>query len=660
MRRGCPKVTSPRRRLRRLRKVNSNVTLSRRGIRNISAQRMICAPDQNTMEGLRRLLQNKDINRLNAWNDELAHGSINCDDAKYLITYACDPTGNISRDLLDVVLRILDKFTGRLESTLVLRLIGVVGVQRVVAPRINRHRKLKRLPRQVQITLLRWFVNRLLYFEGIIDRLVSLLPILYQLLSFEYLRNYIAQLIIVATVAPPIPPRWKAWHTRIITSAVRNYGDLPSMQLAAVLTAVYPCEVDIAHTPVRAIQWDIGDGKVDSELEVVISKVAILLSLPSNLPQNLAGSKSVSLANIASPEELVAQFTRIGIRPAIDTIIENRSINWVDITFACLQISIGSAKFLHMLDYVASLRLSRDPQVAKNLLLILEASGRDCPPRTAEIALKSKIYSLWRFLPTSYVKALTLLVSEDAPEILIDAILSWLDRQNPPEVLDFTPLVVKLTRFAFVHPGYVVCFKVVEALQRWTWTASISHPDKLLPLEYEVVELLVSLDAMVLSAMLSHLMWCKTLHLKNSKVLRIHITNATKWLWRGGTVDFLLVAFFRLLERLHEFDLLITPDRMGSVVVHPGLVPSLCQGMEAWERKVDVGERHQGPISTSTVTRLIASGKWFSLPGGYEEFVARMLLELDTMGFPGIGKLLFKSTKSLMTQWERINNLESC
>lgn len=241
-----------------------------------------------------------------------------------------------------------------LSSDIIGRILGAVGTPELYYKNGKQH-KLKRLPISCQQLLLKWLICALPFFGREVFRLLKRnIPILYGLLSYEFLRPFISTLIVAATSGPDAVPKIssgtliRSWHVQLVAELSSKFPLDPSLkalieyfrtrsrtlevQLSAKLSGLknlnisgvfrYPnaylhAEILAKYQSLRSISNQVND--VNSQLQRLFES----LDMPKlkkrktgELSYDLVTSETstvVSIQSINSISSLVAQLENIGL-----------------------------------------------------------------------------------------------------------------------------------------------------------------------------------------------------------------------------------------------------------------------------------------------------------------------------------------------------------
>lgn len=123
-----------------------------------------------------------------------------------------------------------------LSTEIILRVLSAVGTPEVYYKK-GKQQKLKRLATTCQQRLLEWLICALpLFGSGLFRFLKRQIPVLYGLLSFEFLRPYISTLIVVASSGPDALPKLtlghliRPWHVQLVADMCLQFPSDPSLK----------------------------------------------------------------------------------------------------------------------------------------------------------------------------------------------------------------------------------------------------------------------------------------------------------------------------------------------------------------------------------------------------------------------------------------------
>lgn len=186
----------------------------------------------------------------------------------------------------------------------------------------------------------------------------------------------------------------------------------------------------------------------------------------------------------------------------------------------------------------------------------------------------------------------------------------------------------------------------------------------LVPSPTFVYQLLVCTNPLVVSELLGYLAHLKSVNFTNHESLElrnIYITDCINYIWRDMAFKFdpssfsrgmfLDEEFARKLVALNYFSHsdIIQLSHVGGLVQNPAfsyLCAELIWALEDGTKNITT--RHPGPISESSVARLLLDldSVWLSL--SYYELKVSVLRSLEAVGLNGLGELLFTSVRQLM------------
>lgn len=186
----------------------------------------------------------------------------------------------------------------------------------------------------------------------------------------------------------------------------------------------------------------------------------------------------------------------------------------------------------------------------------------------------------------------------------------------------------------------------------------------LVPSPTFVYQLLVCTNPLVVSELLGYLAHLKNVNFTNHESLElrnIYITDCINYIWRDMAfkIDpasfsrgmFLNELFAQKLVALNYFSHsdIIQLSHMGGLVQNPAFSYLCAELIWALEDSTkDITTRHPGPISESSVARLLLDldSAWLSL--SYYDLKVSVLRNMEAVGFNGLAELLFTSVRQLM------------
>lgn len=289
--------------------------------------------------------------------------------------------------------------TYRISHYVLYRVVGSVGTTEIYS-KLGKLQKLKVVSTSTQQALLEWLLCLLhLFEEDAYVKLHRMLPMLMNLLSFEFLRLHISNLIFIAIVNTKSSAvhAFKPWHVKLVADLHRKFPLDQGLRCLLVLFCLLHPGLDLAEYGVLSAELGSIDPKTfrypnidflerlrDIQLEKSAENVALNLShyrnfasvirkrrrtaksvpvLDLDMIEVSANNKSTSINDITSPYQLVNDLERIryinvnGLFKPLSIASPSEKFKKL---FLVLQGLLGNSEALRKLEYYVRLSLLDD------------------------------------------------------------------------------------------------------------------------------------------------------------------------------------------------------------------------------------------------------------------------------------------------------------
>lgn len=637
------------------------------------------------------------------------------------------------------------------------QILSSIGMPEVYYKKGKQH-KLKRLAPSVQVSLLTWMIQILPHFgTGSFDQLRRSLPILFGLLTFEYLRPCIAFLIILSTIAVDTKTHrknvFKPWHMQFAIDLHLRFPQDNSLKIliriilksTPELLNLIPKANQSAINSIRSDPFPFVNDDFSKKYRQILrgsnlnNDAYVLDTFISEVKRDILSDKRRKIANTRLPKN--------GFFDTIRGSDKNLSNSFLD----SLSKMVEHFENIHMMyptSVFSILSSSSERTKSVYIALMLSVSSSSHPYyKKLRAALEYHVFDLNEQLPaysfSQFLKfskygigiyfkdtiqdfvlrkvngndplklfstqcQVMCLVTHNSPKFQLcleslmvnlrsimlhyrshmdSAVASFMElvekllAQNSADVsnnIALFEIVKSLTDFCFhamsegleeyLLSTLTAFMSTVGRLKTVPWTKSEHNLNFLLPPPALTYKLLVSQSPILVSEICGYLAFLKniageffdeaTLEQRNSYVM-----DALNFLWRDlafkkemNTFNngmLLHDAYLQQLSGLNYFSYLdlIQLKSVGGLLLNPAftyLSAELVWRME--DAHLDIGVRHPGPISESSITNIQkeSAGAW--LPMDYHQVRTSILNSLDEAGLSGICDLLFTSLKALANQ----------
>lgn len=487
-----------------------------------------------------------------------------------------------------------------IDDAYVLKLIGVVRSERHL-PGLDPN--LPFIPYSVQNGCLQWLLDNLNVFpDNGIPALTRCLPIMFQLMLYEFPRHLIAELIVVALVAGKSFQKWYYNFCR------RQFEAHPEdFYIGAVFNVVRGLDDETPAGlpyPSPKITWratTIQLKKVYEEIDVIHAR----------------GRKG-TLTGL-NGTDLISRWFTADANAVIHRILNPASHPDATPAYVALKLAL-SPQFVKVFDYIVSHHLANPatkPTTLSMVEYVIRASGIAPPKAIVKAIIANRFWSLFTLLSAEDVVAIAY---DDHPVRYVAALIRWIHVHGNDDG------VVKRLVDVCQHDDAAEL-----TMMRLIAGAASSQLLQYLTLG-NLARYLVSTDPMVVSLVCQFLQ-----QFKREYGQRANVETAIRWLWRNQTnaIAFLSSKLLDQLDKLHVFDEVegLTPLTMGHFYFHPGFLPLISSALPAT----------QGP---NTIPEALASPPSCGCDR-HDQLCAQWLANIDSDGFHGVASFLFSLLKLL-------------
>lgn len=540
------------------------------------------------------------------------------------------------------------------------------------------------LPVQLQVPILQWLITYLhLFGSKVYSHLNSYLPVLFNLLSFEYLRPQIANLIFITLL------NWKSvkkWFVELVEDLHHKFPIDDSIRCLLLLFRTLGADIneviDLESTNVFKIPETVSNNRLlRQNIRYYTSfnnrkRVKLHGAIEEDLKAiDFANGKNVPIRSINSINDLVSNFLEISGINLDNLLLPNEPLEQYYIVLKC----ISDEETYDKLDYYIRLSLFDDTlsdvefgNLTANLLQMFSLSGNTIHFKLIDSFFLSKagnigdkIKLLRIFSGVLNISPLLQNLDESLFNQLVDNVITFWSIN--PNYNSISTTIIKLYEFAIDSDLDIVylCIRLFTYIRSIQMADLNSHfsDEAVVPDPFFVYTLLLTNDPFIVSELCAYIAYIKNFQFKEShfKTLQnTYIMDLVNLLWRDkalyydGSVNRALMfhpKFIENLDKLNTFNFDIKLNLIGNLFINPTWCFITSQVIWKIEDDNDVKERHDGPISRRSLEALIPTEKWLKL--SYEDLKLRLLNELDNLGFRGLSDLLFSSLRTLQDKRDR-------
>lgn len=537
-----------------------------------------------------------------AFIERLSHSSNNpsVEENMRLLDIATDTLRLISNSLRTRALS-LAQTREELNDSYVLKLIGVVRSERDL-PGLDPSSPF--IPYEVQITCLEWLLDNLNVFPNNgIPALTRCIPILFQLMNFEYPRHLIAELIVVALVGGK---SYQKWYYTFFRRQFEAHAE--DFYIGAVFNIVRGLAEETPPGlpyPSPKITWRATTIQLDQVYE--------------EIDDIHARGRKGALAGL-NGTDLISRWFTADADAVVHRLMDPASYTDATPAYVALKLAL-SPSFVNVFDYIVSLHLANPATKPATLCMIeyvIRASGISPSKPIVKAITTNRHWSMFTILSETDVVSVN---CDQQPQRYAAALMRWLVVNG-----DNATVATRLVE---------VCQHDGEAeLTMMRLISGVSSPQIALHLTLpKLACYLVSTDPLVVSLVCHFLQ-----QFKRDPNQRGHVETAVKWLWRNqsNSISFLSSKLLDQLDKLHVFDEVegLTPTTMGHFYFHPGFLLLISSAFLA---------STQGP---STVPEALTAPQSCGCERS-DQLCAHWLAGIDKEGFHGIAGFLFSLLKLL-------------
>lgn len=579
-----------------------------------------------------------------------------------------------------------------LPTKYIYRILSSVGVEEIHYKDGRVQKLAEFIPISLQVPILEWLLGNLHSFgRKVYTTLQQLLTVMVNLLSYEYLRSPVTNLIFCTIMSSKLV---KDWHVEFVKDLHRKFpmdDSLKCLLLAFKLIGVYGISTDFDSVNTtsfrvpsikRITDFDNSITKeIDRYYNTFQSRYKKRKTAPTNSEYldviDFGNGKNVSIQTITSLRDMVNNFQNIS-HINLNDFLDNIGI--LEKYYVVLK---GDKD---KLDYFVRLALL-DDSLSLEQLEHLTGNLRALSLITGDFHLKLiDDLVLGRLIlakPITWKTRLDLLcaLSTDADvEVMIEKYLHELNEEPLKKTaLDglfmLTTALAKFWKTRKPTSGTIrVILKyisgdvqkhVFSVLKIFVCIKLLNEEnlegvrEVLVPEPSIIYGLILCCDPFVVSETCGYLAFIKKLDLEgeSKELLNTYIMDIINFMWRDRAFHYekntynsgfmLLPTFIGKLNKLATFNFseMVSPNVIGNFFANPTWCFLSSQVIWKLEDEQEVDIRHEGPIRKESVDSLRESGEW--LQKTYDNLRVEVLNELDRLGFHGLADLMFGSLKTL-------------